>query len=155
MNSLGAELYGSIPVGEHATTGEQRQTCRAQHGVPAEEVREMGQENSEREREPGSFDLDHHETFAELRALPDKEIERRHDVIMRSVGGASVGDVERQIRIGRAHAYRAILEHRQITRQGQRMEALTRSMDRLSWIVVLATIVGGGMTAWSLLVAGN
>jgi hypothetical protein len=34
------------------------------------------------------------------------------------------------------------------------MEALTRSMNRLSWVVVLATIVGAIMTAWTLL-AGN
>jgi len=77
----------------------------------------------------------------ELRALPDAEIEWRHDM-------------EGQIRIGRAHAYRAILEHRQIARQGQRMEAPTRSMNRLGWVVVLATIVGASMTAWTLL-SGN
>ena len=110
------------------------------HGVPVEAVRKMGQK-FDSEHEPRSFDLDHHETVEELRALPDAEIEWRHDVIMRSVSDASIGDVERQIRIGRAHAYRAILEHRQIARQGQRMEALTRSMNRLSWVVVLATIV--------------
>jgi hypothetical protein len=93
----------------------------------------MGQkEPDSSEREPGSFDLDHYETLEELRALPDAEIERRHDVIMRSVGDASVGDLERQIRIGCAHAYRTILEYRQVRRQGQRMEALTRSMNRLS-----------------------
>jgi hypothetical protein len=33
------------------------------------------------------------------------------------------------------------------------MEALTRSMNRLSW-VVLATIVGVGMTVWVLLSGG-
>jgi hypothetical protein len=63
-------------------------------------------------------------------------------------------DLERQIRIGRAHAYRAILELRQSTRQGQRMEALTRSMTRLTWVVVLATILGVGMTVWVIL-SGN
>jgi hypothetical protein len=36
-------------------------------------------------------------------------------------------------------------------RQAQRMEALTRSMNRLSWVVVLAMIVGVGMTVWVLL----
>jgi hypothetical protein len=72
----------------------------------------MGPQKPDSGHEPTrSFDLDHHETVEELRALPDEEIERRHDVIMRSVGDASVGDMERQIRIGRAHAYRAILDH--------------------------------------------
>jgi hypothetical protein len=135
MNSLGAELYGSIPIWEHATTRVQRHRA---HGFRVEAVRKMGKE-SDSEHEPGSFDLDHHEAVEELRALPDAEIEWRHDM-------------ERQIRIGRA--YRARLEHRQITPQGHRMEALTRSMNRLGWIVVLATIVGASMTAWTLL-SGN
>jgi hypothetical protein len=39
-------------------------------------------------------------------------------------------------------------------RQAQGMEALTRSMNRLSWVVVLATIVGVGMTVWVLLSGG-
>ncbi len=113
----------------------------------------MSQE-SDRENKSQSFDLDHHEMVEELRALPDAEIERRHDAVMRSLSDDSIGDMERQIRIGRAHAYRAILEHRQSTRQSQRMEALTRSMNRLTWVVVLATIVGVGMTVWVIL-SGN
>ena len=39
-------------------------------------------------------------------------------------------------------------------RQAERMEALTRSTSRLSWVVVLATIVGVGMTVWVLLSGG-
>ena len=106
MNSLGAELYGRIPIWEHATTCVQRHRA---HGFTLQAVRKMGNK-SDSEHEPGSFD--------------------------------------------RAHAYRARLEHRQITRQGHRMEALTRSMNRLGWIVVLATIVGASMTAWTVL-SGN
>ena len=111
-------------------------------------------QQSNRENKPQSFDLAHHETLEELRALPDAEIERRHDAIMQSLSDSSIDAQERQIRIGRAHAYRAILEHRQSTRQSQRMEALTRSMDRLTWVVVLATIVGVGMTV-GVLLSGN
>jgi hypothetical protein len=110
----------------------------------------MSQE-SDRENKPQSVDLDHHETVEELRALPDAEIERRHDATMQSLSGNSIGDLERQIRIGRAHAYRAILENRQSIRQAQRMEALTRSMNRLTWVVVLATMVGVVMMLWVLL----
>jgi len=33
------------------------------------------------------------------------------------------------------------------------MEALTKSMNRLTWVVVLATIAGVGMTVWVLLSA--
>jgi hypothetical protein len=73
---------------------------------------------------------------------------------MQSLRDDSIGDLERQIRIGRAHAYRAILEYRQSTRQSQRIEVLTRSMNRLTWVVVLATIVGVAMTVWVLLSGG-
>jgi hypothetical protein len=111
-------------------------------------------QHSDWENKPQPFDLTHHETIEELRALPDEEIERRHDATMNSLSDSSIDAQVRQIRIGRAHAYRIILEHRQSARQAQRMEALTRSMNRLSWVVVLATIVGIGMTAWALLSGG-
>jgi hypothetical protein len=150
VNSLGAELFDNILIGEHARTCVQGYRA---HGAPAKVVRRMSQE-SDRENKVRSFDLTHHETMEELRALPDAEIERRHDAVMQSLSDDSIGDLERQIRIGRAHAYRAILEHRQSTRQGQRMEALTRSMNRLTWVVVLATILGVGMTVWVIL-SGN
>jgi hypothetical protein len=58
----------------------------SEQGAPAEAVREMGPQKPDSGHEPTrSFDLDHHETVEELRALPDEEIERRHDMIMRSV----------------------------------------------------------------------
>jgi len=104
----------------------------------------MGSESG-RESKPQPFDLTHHETLEELRNLPDAEIERRHDATINSLSDSSIDAQERQIRIGRAHAYRAVLAQRQSVRQAQRMEGLTRSMNRLSWVVVLATIVGVGI----------
>jgi hypothetical protein len=108
-------------------------------------------QHSDRENKPQPFDLTHHETIEELRALPDEEIERRHDATMNSLSDSSIDAQERQIRIGRAHAYRGVLAQRQSVRQAQRIEALTRSMNRLTWVVVLATIAGVGMTVWILL----
>jgi hypothetical protein len=119
-----------------------------------EVVRRVSTEQPGREDEPPSFDLTHHETVAELRALPDSEIERRHDAVMQSLSDSSIGAQEREIRIGRAHAYRGILVQRQNVRQAQRIEALTRSMNRLTWVVVLATIAGVGMTVLVLLTGG-
>jgi hypothetical protein len=75
----------------------------------------MSQE-SDRENKPRFFDLNYHETVAELRALPGAEIKRRHDATMQSLSDGSIGTQESQIRIGRTHAYRAILEHRQSAR---------------------------------------
>jgi hypothetical protein len=88
---------------------------------------------SDRENKPQSFDLNDHETVEELRALPDAELERRHDAVVQALSDSSMDDQKRQLRIGRAHAYRAVLEHRQRARQAERMEGLTRSMNRLTW----------------------
>jgi hypothetical protein len=35
------------------------------------------------------------------------------------------------------------------------MEALTKSMNRLSWVLVLAMIAGVGTTVWALLLGGG
>jgi hypothetical protein len=61
---------------------------------------------------------------------------------------------ERLLYIERARLYRTELEQRQGIRQAERMEALTRSMNRLSWVVVLATIAGVGITVCALLSGG-
>jgi len=109
---------------------------------------------SGRESKLRSFDLTHHETVEELRTLPDAELERRHDAIVQGLSDSSMEAQGRQLHIERAHAYRAILAQRQSARQAERMEVLTRSMNRLTWVVVLATIVGVGMTVWVLLSGG-
>ena len=113
----------------------------------------MSTEEPGRDSKPQPFDLAHHETIAELRALPDAELERRHDVAEQAVENTR-DTQERMIYIERARLYRTELEQRQGFRQAQRMEALTRSMNRLSWVVVLATIAGVGITVWALLSAG-
>ena len=113
----------------------------------------MGPESG-RESKPQSFDFTHHETVAELRTLPDAELERRHDAVVQSLTNGSMDAQERQLRIERAHAYRGELAQRQSVRQAERIEALTRSMNRLTWVVVIATIAGVGMTVWVLLSGG-
>jgi hypothetical protein len=113
----------------------------------------MGSEPG-RENKPRSFDLTHHETVEELRNIPDAELEQRHDAVVAALSDTSMKAEERQLHIERAHAYRGVLAQRQSVRQAQRMEALNRSMNRLSWVVVLATIVGVGMTVWTLLSGG-
>ena len=109
---------------------------------------------SDRENKPQSFDLNHHETVEELRALPDAELERRHDAVVQALTETSMKAQQSQPYIERTHAYRAVLEQRQSARQAERIEALTRSMNRLTWVVVLATIVGVGTTVWALLSGG-
>jgi hypothetical protein len=118
-----------------------------------EVVRRVSTEDPGRESKPQSFDLTHHETIAELRGLPDAKLERRHDVVEQAVTNTK-DDQERLLYIERARLYRTELEQRQGVRQAERMEALTRSMNRLSWVVVLATIAGVGITVWALLSSG-
>jgi hypothetical protein len=113
----------------------------------------MGSESG-RESEPQPFDLTHHETVEEIRNLPDAEIEQRHDAVVQALSDTSMEAQERQLHIERAHAYRGVLAQRQSVRQAQRIEALTRSMNRLTWVVVLATIAGVGTTVWVLLSGG-
>jgi hypothetical protein len=115
----------------------------------------MGLEYS-RKSQPQPFDLTHHETLAELRSLPDTELERRHDAVVRAPTDGSVSSAQpSQPYIERAHAYRAVLAQLQSVRQTERIEAPTRSMNCLTWVVVLATIAGVGTTVWALLLGGG
>jgi hypothetical protein len=49
----------------------------------------MGPESG-RESKPPSFDFTHHETVAELRALPDAELERRHHALVQALSDSSM-----------------------------------------------------------------
>jgi hypothetical protein len=77
----------------------------------------------------------------ELRSVSDDELMERHDTLM-----------ER-----RSEHYNIFLDElarREAERQGERIEALTRSMNRLSWIATAATVVGAvvaGVGLWDAL----
>lgn len=78
------------------------------------------------------------ETITELRSLPDEEIIRRHD--------------ERTANtvVGTQH-YLNELARRDAVRQGERMKRLTTSINRLTWVVTGATVVGVVLTALNLM----
>jgi hypothetical protein len=78
------------------------------------------------------------ETIAELRSLPDEEIIRRHDA-------QAIHTV-----VGTQH-YLDELARRDAERQGKRMEALTRSINRLTVLIAIATVVGVVLTGWAVL----
>jgi hypothetical protein len=78
------------------------------------------------------------ESIEELRNLPDEEVIRRHD----RIAGNTV--------VGTQH-YLDELSRRDAVRQGERMERLTLSINRLTWVVMGATIVGVILTLISLL----
>jgi hypothetical protein len=81
------------------------------------------------------------ETIAELRNLTDEEIIRRHD--------------ENAIHtiVGTQH-YLDELARRDAVRQGERMEKLTGSIDWLTRVITVATIVGVLLTAWTVMTGG-
>lgn len=78
------------------------------------------------------------ETIEQLRSLPDEEIIRRHDE-QTHIARTSYG----------TQHYLNELARRDAVRQGERMERLTISINRLTWVVTGATIVGVVLAVFS------
>jgi len=77
----------------------------------------------------------------DLRSMSEEELMRRHDNDM-------------QNRAAHYNIYLDELRRRETLRQGERMERLTTSINRLTWVITGATIVGVGLTALSLWLGG-
>jgi hypothetical protein len=93
------------------------------------------------------------EKVSELRRLSEPELQRRHDHIMeyiQDMPGVARAETM-QAYMDRARVYTDELTRREYVRQGEKMEALTRSMNRLSVVAVIATIAGSFLTALSLI----
>ncbi len=80
------------------------------------------------------------ETIEQLRDLPDEEVIRRHDAMAQNTV------------VGTQH-YLDELARRDMVRQGERMERLTASINRLTWVIMAATIIGVLLTAANLYAA--
>jgi hypothetical protein len=74
-----------------------------------------------------------------LRRLPEEELMRLHNE-------------ETRHRTAHYDVYLDELARREAGRQGERMEALTKSINRLAWIVTGATILWVIMTALALII---
>ncbi len=68
------------------------------------------------------------ETLAELRQLPEDEIVRRHDAIAANTG------------VGTNH-YLQEIARRDAALQGDRIEKLTATMARLTWVITILTAI--------------
>ena len=88
------------------------------------------------------------EGVGELRQLSEKELIERDAVIALQLEGADSPHLHYGERID---AYRAELLRRENARQGERMEALTRSLNRLTWAIAIATFIGVAIAALTLL----
>ncbi len=80
------------------------------------------------------------ETIEQLRNVPDEEVIRRHDSMAQNTV------------VGTQH-YLNELARRDAVRQGERMERLTVSINRLTWVIMAATIFGIILTAANLYAA--
>jgi hypothetical protein len=96
--------------------------------------------------------------IGELHTLPEAELVERHDSLVAEANRTRTPNLQW---LERAQVYADELTRRETARQGERMEGLTRSLNRLTqWIVVLtvivvvATLVGVGLTAWTVLSGG-
>lgn len=95
----------------------------------------------------------HPESVQELYYTLDKEeLIARHDVLAeegRQLFYANREEMMLYLRL--AQMYLDELRRRETVDQGERMEALNRSLNRLTWVITVATILGVGLTAWAVL----
>jgi hypothetical protein len=88
------------------------------------------------------------ESARELRDLSSVELDVRHDVFVgqlnRPASARIAALIQRQEYISRIDAYLMERKRRETASQGERMEALSRSLNRLTVIIAVATIIGVG-----------
>ena len=83
-----------------------------------------------------------YERVRELRNLSDQELVSKHDAVVDHANGLPAMD--KTPLLNRAQVYADELTRRET-------ERLTKSLNRLTLIIVVATIIGVALTAWSLL----
>jgi hypothetical protein len=93
------------------------------------------------------------EPMSELRdKLTEGELIEKYDALIELSADPSVTNRDAQMRyVARAQVYTDELRRREAVRQGERMEALTKSLNRLTWFITVATIIGVALTAWAVL----
>ena len=76
-----------------------------------------------------------------LRSVSEEELMRLHNEEMKN-------------RSAHYNVFLDELTRRETVRQGKRMEALTRSLNRLTWVITIATLIGAFLTALTLTLGG-
>jgi hypothetical protein len=100
----------------------------------------------------GSVEVLRGERWDEVRRLPADELAVRHDACLILATNANVlGTDVQTMFMEQARVYEAERARREEVRQGVRMEALTRSLNRLTWFIAGATVVGVVLTAIALI----
>jgi hypothetical protein len=102
------------------------------------------------------------ERISELHALTEAQVIEQHDALVEEARRSNKPAPAAKLQwLERAQVYADELARREMVRQGERMEALTRSLNRLTWwivvltvLIAIATLVGVGLTAAALLLGG-
>jgi hypothetical protein len=82
----------------------------------------------------------HGERIGELRALTNEQVREKYDAHVDEARSSRKQGV-RLVWLERAQVYADELARREASRQGERMEALTESLNRLTWWIVFLTVV--------------
>jgi len=92
----------------------------------------------------------HPESAEELHTLAPEEVAARHDVLAEEARRIfSLNREESMLYLGLAHLYLDELRRRETQRQAERMEALTKSINLLTLVITVATLVGVGVAVWA------
>ena len=107
------------------------------------------------EQRTDSRDFLDSQNIQQLHTLTAEQLIARHDLLLEEARERRHYDPPgAEYFLDRAQAYLTELSRREAVRQGERMEALTRSLNRLTWVITIATIIGVALTAWALLSGG-
>ena len=90
-----------------------------------------------------------YESVEQLRSLTEQQLVEKYDSWMAHINKLPLGD--KRALTSRAQTYMDELHRREMVRQGDRMEKLTRSLNRLTWFIAGATVVGVILTALALI----
>jgi hypothetical protein len=94
------------------------------------------------------------ESLSKLRdELTEAELIERHDALVEEAARTTLMETKMRF-LERAKVYTDELARREAARQGERMEALTRSMHLLSAVGIIVAIIGVVLTAVTLLSGG-
>jgi hypothetical protein len=82
------------------------------------------------------------ESIRELRELPEAELIEKHDALVEEANSSKKPNPAAKLQwLERAQVYADELARRETVRQGERIERLTRSLNRLTWWIVVLTVI--------------
>ena len=110
------------------------------------------------DKERGDWSVFDADNIDDLRALSEQELVWRYDALVDHANTITTMIGAKTPFLNHAQTYMNERLRRENVRQGERMEALTRSLNHLTWwivaltvLIAIATCIGVALTAWTLL----